>query len=525
MGVVIVATIINHKLEHRAVRKIGRFVHQESPAADRCFDAHGWSLTRSHAVVELCGMDPLAGPRFPLVSGGSRRRPPPVRHLLGEKVRVLATPSPRHGIRFVGCVTFARPVIEGAVTALTRRTSFRKAMLGPWDPRVSQIWFYSFGLAAEREDVNPHHTNLVLSHQHSTVTARKKNLPRFNHATHVKTSKALNHLLNRRGIDAPGEIWDKRQPHVMRLLDVEAQMTHLVYERVQAVAAGLVDRPDEMPGLQFGWDLWLPGRKVVVPRYDGFFDSRTHPDEVAIDFVPPAPLLRAFGGDTRKLVYQMEKLTEDTCVALCRARKRPSRGAQRVQQIHPYDEPRTRREVGKRVPTFRLGARGIAGRQQRIVASVGVTTSRSRYSDSMDEYRDGNTDVVFPFGTYEMERLHGVNVELEPIPGCLVTGREEAVESGQHVELVEEARDALIDEAETMLLTRDFQTRGSQDVVVQGMESSRKTDVENPPRRVVVRRQRGPSGSPPRAAAKSVTEDERRARGSTTRRGNDPPVD
>ncbi len=124
------------------------------------------------------------------------------------------------------------------------------------------------------------------------------------HAAHHKTSCALNNLLLARGMDAPGQIWDGRQPHTMRLSDAEAEMTQLVYQQVQNVASGLVDRPEEMPGFVFDWKLWLPDHGVVVPRFERYFDARSHPDELELQFTAPAMLLHAFEGDVPRLVVE-----------------------------------------------------------------------------------------------------------------------------------------------------------------------------------------------------------------------------
>ena len=393
-------------------------------------------------------------------------------------------------------------MVERATVAITRRTCFRKAMLAPWDSRVAPIWLYGLAKAAQDNAVDVNHTMLAVNHQHSVATPRAATLPKFMHAAHHKTSCALNGLLLARGMDAPGQIWDGRQPHVMRLLDAEAVMTQLVYQQVQNVASGLVDRPEEMPGFVFDWTLWLPDRGVVVPRFERYFDARSHPSELELRFVAPPMLLDAFGGDVPRLVYHMEKLTERTCQAICRARKRPARGARAVLRIHPYDEPRTMRETrGQRVPTFRIGARGIVGRERRIVASVGVTHFRDRHGGAMGEWSAGNRDVVFPYGTYEMARLHGVNVEDAPPPGCILTAP--GVEGGDARSVTENSRAALVEEAETFLEELDFaapaREDAEEDVVVQTLVGPRRTDPENPPRRIVVRRER------------------------RTRRGSDPP--
>ena len=124
----------------------------------------------------------------------------------------------------------------------------RKAVLGHWDPRVQQGWLYNLASAANTLDIDVHFTTLVLNHHHTSVTAKLGNMSPFLQRLHQPMSCFVNTLLQQRSFDAMDFVWDGDRPHRMRLRDAEAMMTQLVYERVQTVAAGLVDRPEDMPG-------------------------------------------------------------------------------------------------------------------------------------------------------------------------------------------------------------------------------------------------------------------------------------
>ena len=121
-------------------------------------------------------------------------------------------------------------------------------MLGHWDPRVQQGWLYNLASAANTLDIDVHFTTLVLNHHHTSVTAKLGNMSPFLQRLHQPMSCFVNTLLQQRSFDAMDFVWDGDRPHRMRLRDAEAMMTQLVYERVQTVAAGLVDRPEDMPG-------------------------------------------------------------------------------------------------------------------------------------------------------------------------------------------------------------------------------------------------------------------------------------
>ena len=324
-------------------------------------------------------------------------------------------------LRFLA-VSHSRPVVRGACYALTRRTVFRKAFLAPWHPGVNQAWLFSLGYAQGETGFNLHCASNVVTHLHTSGSDDEEKRPEFLRLFHGDLSRALNTLLGRERYDEPGTIFDDRPTHVMRLLDAEAQAAHLVYEAVQCVAAGLVRMPGDMPGFVFDFSMWARGA-IRVRRPDFFFDPKTRPDWVEVRFRPPAKLLAAFGGDLKRLVRYMKKLMREAIRELNRARKWPVMGAQRIKRIHPYNEPRTRRETGGRViPSYKQGARGLTGRRVHIRARTETTVFRQRSRESFRAMQAGKP-TRFPYGTYKWKRLFNVKVD-KPNPALLITGPE-----------------------------------------------------------------------------------------------------
>jgi hypothetical protein len=268
-------------------------------------------------------------------------------------------------------MTAVRIIVAGATTAITRRTTMRKAFLAPWHPGVQQAWLYALADAQRRTGVAVHHGILPITHEHLTATPEKDNLPEFTQLLHHDVSCALNTLLARERYDQPGELFDKRSAHYMRLCDAPAQSTHLVYEYLNCVAAGIVDRPEDMPGYSFDFDLWLRGH-LEVPRPDFYF-GKDRPEVIRLEVTPPPLLYAAFDGDMQALVYWMKRLATDGARQLRAQRKGAVLGARRVTRLHPWSEPRTLRETrGKPIPSFRIGTRGIVGQELHIQAALEV---------------------------------------------------------------------------------------------------------------------------------------------------------
>ena len=199
-------------------------------------------------------------------------------------------------------------IVRGATTAITRRTNGRKAMLGHWHPLVQPIVLYALADAQRQERVRIHHVCAVVSHLHTNVTGDEDNLPRFTHRVHTDISKGINTLLANERYDAPRQLFDNRQPHMMRLVDPAAQASHLVYEYLNPVAAGLVERPEDMPGVVIEWGMWKSGGIDVVKPPVFYGDRRPERLPLELDAVPE--LYRQFGGDIDALVHHMRKLSE-----------------------------------------------------------------------------------------------------------------------------------------------------------------------------------------------------------------------
>lgn len=295
---------------------------------------------------------------------------------------------------------------------MTRRTVLRKAFLAPWDPLVDDAILYSMADAQRVTDVAIHTFVRVITHMHTSGTPSKDNLPEFARRFHRDVSCSLNTLLCDRKYDAPRELFDDRPTHMMRLLDAEAQASQTVYEVLNPVAAGLVRHPDDMPMKRVDYKLWKKGY-IEVERPDFYFDS-SRPKVLKLYVTPPPLLYEAFGGDLDKLVYHMEKLENAGLAALRELMTRPFMGAQAVRRIHPWSEPRTMRELGGApVPSYRIGAHDILGRQRRA-ASREVRDFRSGHHDSRIRRRDGDHAQRFPYGTYAFRVYHGAPVEEEP---------------------------------------------------------------------------------------------------------------
>jgi hypothetical protein len=436
-------------------------------------------------------------------------------------------------------LTAPRIIVAGATTAITRRTTLRKAFLAPWHPLLPQVWLYALADAQRRTAVAVHHAVCVITHHHLNVTPERDNLPEFTHLLHHDLSCALNTLLARERYDAPRELFDGRSAHYMRLLDAPAQASQLVYEYNNCVAAGLVSRPEHMPGHTFTFDLWRKGYLDVERPPVYFGDDR--PESIRLLVTPPPLLFAAFGGDLDWLIYHMKRTSEDAGRTLRAHSRSQPLGARAIERMHPWSEPRTLRETGgSRIPSFRLGARGIVGRQTATTAALQTREFRREHHDARLARLEGDYERCFPFGTYEMRVRHRVpltqsnNGALVTEPGPLLCDVIAELDAGlrlrsrndvrdQAAQMLDEVRAAVADEATELVehSELDFEQRGVERVAHAAKDRS------GPDAPVIIRHRfaRARDGADAIARRVIVLRDRRRGRPTTTatRHGADPP--
>ena len=315
-----------------------------------------------------------------------------------------------------------RIYVRGATLALTRRTTMRKAFLAPWHPLVEQLRLWFLAKAQVATGVAIHAAHDVVTHHHTRITTASADaLPEFLRITHGETSRALNTLLAHERYDAPGEIFDDRQTHVLRLLDPEAQASHHVYEHLNTTAAGLVARPEHMPGVKLSHDRWK-SRLVVVKRPPIYVDARTNPAELPLVLTPDPELYAAFDGDLEALVYHLDRMVDHGLRRIRDARRgRRPLGAKGVRRIHPWSEPRTLREPrGQPVPTFKVGARDLLGLERERRGAAETSRWRREHRDTRLARRDGDLERAYPYGTYAARVYQGAPVEAVPAADALL---------------------------------------------------------------------------------------------------------
>jgi len=179
-------------------------------------------------------------------------------------------------------VTAERRWLKDQPYALARRTLEQRRRLAP-SPEVNELLNYLLLHACQRnaEQVEVTAYCALSNHHHLLVTdleggaeSQVSDLCRDLHAT---IAKSLNHRHDRSGV-----VWDPaRSFSQVEVHGFEAEVQQWVYVAGQAVAAGLVERPEDWPGI-----CWLPedvGRTLTAERPEVLFTTRVLEDEDSDD--------------------------------------------------------------------------------------------------------------------------------------------------------------------------------------------------------------------------------------------------
>jgi REP element-mobilizing transposase RayT len=293
-------------------------------------------------------------------------------------------------------VTPPRRVLPGTTTLVTRRCSERRFFLRP-SRATSEIVLYVLALAAQRYGVCVHAFCVLSNHVHLVITDVEGRLPAFMQYLDSLVARAVNASLGRfEGFWAAAGSYSAVEP-----LDASDVLAKIAYVLANPVAAGLVKRGADWPGLWTGPEQ-IGTTTLTVRKPKGFFDPKGYlPETVDLELTVP-PCFASADQFRAELAAALGELEERHRQEL-ESQGRRFLGAARVMAQNPFARP----APGE--PRFALSPR-IAARDKwkRIEGLFRMKSFEEQYREARDRWRLGIRDVVFPVGTYLMRIMHGV---------------------------------------------------------------------------------------------------------------------
>lgn len=190
----------------------------------------------------------------------------------------------------------------------------------------------------------------------------------------------------------------------IKILDEESEIDQLLYVETNGVNAGFGRRPEEFDGA-FSQRRWLTS-PITVDRPSFWFQKRTWNASEELKLC--VPTLQSSAMSAREFEKESTERLNQRLRVIHKARKKEGLGY------------RTLREVEAEMPDFEERRGSTADHSRAVMVGTNVAQKarefhnlrawRIWYARALQRLRDGETNVVFPPGTYKLAREAGVSV-------------------------------------------------------------------------------------------------------------------
>jgi REP element-mobilizing transposase RayT len=283
--------------------------------------------------------------------------------------------------------------LPGTTYLVTRRCSERRFFLRP-SKRTDDTFRYVLAVAAKRHGIRVHAYCVLSNHFHLVVTDPNAKLPLFHRDLDGLVARAVNCSLGRWE-----SFWDPDSYSAVRLETPDDILQKVIYVLANPVAAGLVRRGSEWPGLWSSPGL-IGGAPVTVERPQEFFrKDGPLPASVPLQLRRPP----GFGSNESfvELLSQGLIEAENRAAAELGREGRSFLGVARVRAQKPDARPapgEPRRTLNPRV--------ACRNKWGRIEALLRLAEFVRAHREALDAWRAGVRDTQFPAGTWLMRVQH-----------------------------------------------------------------------------------------------------------------------
>jgi REP element-mobilizing transposase RayT len=284
-------------------------------------------------------------------------------------------------------VTAPRQVLEGATYLVTRRCSERRFFLRP-SKNTTAIFLYVLAVVAKRYEMLIHGFCVLSNHVHIVLTDPHARLPDFHRDLDALVARAVNCSLGRWEA-----FWAPDSYSAVRLEGPAAILEKMVYVLANPVAAGLVRRGSEWPGLWSDPHL-IGGEGVSAERPKDFFRANGPLPAAARLKLHPPPGFETDAALVETLCRLLEQAEDRAAGELAEA-GRSFLGVARVLAQKPTARPapgEPRRTLSPRV--------ACRDKWKRIEVLQRLKEFGRAYREALQAWRAGVRDTIFPSGTW-----------------------------------------------------------------------------------------------------------------------------
>jgi REP-associated tyrosine transposase len=299
----------------------------------------------------------------------------------------------------------ARPVYPGAVLFSTRRVHKRQLLLRP-SPRLNQAIQYIIAVLAKRHGIRLHAFCAMGNHTHDVASDPDGRIVEFQRDCHAIMARVINAMHG----DFES-LWSREPTCRVECVEPDDALDKIAYTMANPVSAGLVAHGHSWPGVRGAW----PMKPRTVKRPPGFFRDEDSggqwPEEATLEFHPPPCTDAASEVELAALVRRAIDECEAKARAKVKAAKKNFLGRAAVLRQSRYAYPVTSEDRFGLRPT--VACRSKWARIERL--------QRNRdwlelYNAAMKRVLAGETNVIFPFGTWKMRVYCGHACGPPPVP-------------------------------------------------------------------------------------------------------------
>jgi REP-associated tyrosine transposase len=297
-------------------------------------------------------------------------------------------------------MTLPRQVLEGSTYLVTRRCSERRFFLRP-SKATDAIFRYVLAVAANRYGIQVHAYCVLSNHFHLVVTDPRARLPEFHRYLDGLVARAMNCSLGRWD-----GFWERDSYSAVKLETDDAVIEKMVYVLANPVAAGLVRRGREWPGVWSDPSL-IGGEAIPAERPTVFFRKLGRMPATASLRLCSPPGFDSDAAFAERLGKALRD-AEDRAAAELEKEGRSFLGVARVLAQKPRAHPaptEPRRGLNPRV--------ACRNRWKRIEALQRLKDFGMAYREALDKWRAGVRNVLFPRGSWLMRVQHAALCQAE----------------------------------------------------------------------------------------------------------------
>ena len=287
-------------------------------------------------------------------------------------------------------MSLPRQILPNKTYLLTRRCLGRRYLLRP-DKRLNNLFVYCLTLAAQKYGIQIHAFTVMSNHYHIVLTDVDGVLPLFVAWLNRHLAMCIKRL--RRWDEV---VWEPNVAYNSMVLTDQAEVLDKIgYTLLNPVSACLVRTPKEWPGAVTTLNTLEQG-SVHSTRPAVWFKD-TSPAELTLELTTPPciPNKPAFLNALDSLLTDRQKQLRDEHEKAGRG----YRGEQRVVKTRVTSSPKTKKQRFGRNPTFSALTRAAWRKAVKELRAF-----RLAYRLAYQAWRDGDTDVEFPLGTWWLTR-------------------------------------------------------------------------------------------------------------------------